>query len=189
MKSFALVAGFSVLCTNAVATAAVIVIGSSSARLCYESARAELASTSNIAQCDAAFANEALTADDKVATHVNRGVLRAVRGDLDGAVQDYNAALALDADEAEAWLNKAIVYLRNDDAAGALPLFDTAVAKLTAKPEIAHYGRAIAHEQLGNLRAAYADYRKASALVPGWNAPKVELARFRVRASATGTPR
>lgn len=189
MKRFALVAGLSLLSVNSSAMAAITVIGSSSARLCYESARAQQASSSAIANCDAAFANEALSEVDRVATHVNRGILRATRGDLDGAVRDYDAALMLDADEAEAWLNKGMVYLRNDDATGALPLFNKAVAKRTNKPAIAYYARAVAHEQLGNVRAAYADYRRASALVPEWEAPKAELSRFQVRASATSPPR
>lgn len=185
MKSLALVAGLSFWGMSAAAGAAITVIGNSSARLCYEAARAHQTSSAAMAQCDAALDNEALTPGDEVATHVNRGIVRAMRDDLDGAVKDYDAALALDADEAEAWLNKAMVYLRSDKAAEALPMFDAAVAKRTREPAMAHYGRAVAYEQTGNLRAAYADYRRASDLIPGWEAPKAELTRFQVRAAAS----
>lgn len=162
------------------ATAAVTVIGSNSARLCYEAARSQRTSASAIARCDAAF-DEALSADDEVATHVNRGILRAMRGDKDGAARDYDAGIALDPDQPEAWLNKGLLFLRNGEAAAAVPLFDAALNKRTREPGMAHYGRAVAHEQAGNLRAAYADYRRATELSPDWEAPRAELARFKVR--------
>lgn len=163
-------------------TAAVTVIGSSSARLCYEAARSRQTSADAIARCDAAF-DEAISADDEVATYVNRGVLRVLRGDTGGAARDYDAALALDPDEPEAWLNKALLRLRQDQAGAAIPMFDAALNKRTGEPGMAHYGRAIAHEQLGNLPAAYADYRRATELSPEWEAPRTELARFQVRSA------
>jgi hypothetical protein len=59
-------------------------------------------------------------------------------------------------------------------------MFDTAIAKKTRRPELAYYGRAVAHELAGQVRAAYQDYRQASRLDPKWRQPKLELARFRV---------
>jgi hypothetical protein len=41
--------------------------------------------------------------------------------------------------------------------------------------------RAIAHENLGDLTAAYRDYSKAAELDPDWDAPKKELTRFTVK--------
>lgn len=187
MKRFALIASLAVLSATEAATAAVTVIGSSSARLCYEAARASR--TAGMAYCDAAFKDEALDPHNEVATYVNRGILRAIGGDLTAAVRDYDAAIALDANEPEAWLNKAMLYLKTGNAAGALGLFDAAVAKRTQEPAMAFYGRGVAHEQVGNLRAAYADFKRASALVPDWEAPKVELSRFQVRPASGGTPR
>ncbi len=169
------------------AGAAVTVIGSSSARLCYEAARSARMSHGGVAQCDAALADGGLTGEDEVATYVNRGILRAIGGDVGGAASDYDAALARDPGEAEAWLNKGFLMLRGDHVAAAVPMFDAAIARNTAEPGMAHYGRAVAHELLGDLRAAYADYRRATELVPGWDVPRAELARFQVR--ATGTKR
>lgn len=166
--------------TIAPASAAVTVIGSSSARLCYEAARFGRASPSGLSRCDAAF-DEALSVEDRVATHVNRGIVRATRGDTKGAQTDYDAAIALDPDEAEAWLNKGLLFLRGGRVAASVPLFDAAVIKRTGEPHMAHYGRAVAHEQLGDLRAAYADFRRAAELAPDWAAPRAELARFQVR--------
>ncbi len=39
----------------------------------------------------------------------------------------------------------------------------------------------MAHEEAGNVKAAYADLRRAVALRPNWAEPKRDLARYRVR--------
>jgi hypothetical protein len=49
-----------------------------------------------------------------------------------------------------------------------------------ATPEQAYYHRAIAREQLNDLRGAYLDYRRAAEMKPDWGSPRRELARFRV---------
>jgi Flp pilus assembly protein TadD len=118
-----------------------------------------------------------------VATYVNRGILRLRRGDLSGAMADFDAATALNPDEPEAYLNRASALLRREEVAGAISQFDTALAKQTRRPAIAHYGRAVAHEEAGNVRAAYNDYLRASQLAPGWDDPRRELSRFRVTAN------
>lgn len=179
MKTFA-AAIPALLCLSTTAPAAVTVIGGSLARTCYEAARSPAKPSSAIRTCDDALGDGSLTRDDEVATYVNRGILRATNGDIAGAVGDYDSALALDAEEPEAWLNKGFVYLRNGDARGAVPLFDAAVAKKTNEPAMAHYGRAVAHEELGNVRAAYADYVRARDLRPRWSPPQEELRRFKV---------
>ena len=43
------------------------------------------------------------------------------------------------------------------------------------------HARPIAHENLGDLTAAYRDYSKAAELDPDWDAPKKELTRFTVK--------
>jgi len=181
VKSLAAFAALSTALGAATAAdAAVTVIGSSPARMCYEAARSPERSVTGIDECDTALASQSLDKRDEVATYVNRGILRATHGDVTGAMKDYDSALALDRDEPEAWLNKAFATLRNGDAAGAVPLFDAAVARHTAEPALAHYGRGVAHEQAGDVRAAYADYVRARDLRPGWSAPRTELVRFKV---------
>lgn len=162
------------------ASAAVTVIGNSLARTCYEAARSMAKPASAIGHCDAALAGDPLTREDQIATLVNRGILRATRGDVAGAIRDYDAALAIDPRQAEASLNKGFAYLRNDDAAGSLPFFEASVANGPEEPAIAYYGRGTAHELLGDLRAAYADYVRARDLQPKWDVPQRELARFSI---------
>jgi len=93
---------------------------------------------------------------------------------------DFDHAIRIDPNEPEAYLNKGAIYIRMENPGAALPLFTAAIERNTSRPELAHYGRAIANETLGNVQAAYSDYRRASELRPGWQEPLVELRRFRV---------
>ena len=175
---------FAAAAAAAPASAGVVVIGNSNARLCYEAAELSgPASTSMLAHCDEALADQSLILRDLVATFVNRGILRLRMNRTEAAIADFDTAIARDPGEAEAYLNKGMALLRSDTGGReALALFDTALAKRTRKPAIAYYGRAIAHEMTGNVRQAYFDYQKASLLDPKWPLPQTELVRFSVQA-------
>jgi len=111
---------------------------------------------------------------------VNRGILRLRRGMVEEAVGDFDEAMRLDPEQPEAYLNKGAALLQRQNPSEALQLFTVALDRQTTRPAIAHYGRAIANEQLGNVREAYADYQAASLLAPDWADPRTELQRFRV---------
>lgn len=163
------------------AAAGVVVLGSGSARMCYLAAESRARPTADDMQrCDDAVAEEAADMTRLVSSHVNRGILRLRRGDTAGAMRDFDEATRLNPAEPEAYLNRGNLLLRDDQVAGAIAQFDSAIARQTRRPALAYYGRAIAYEESGNLRAAYNDYRRASQLAPGWEEPRVELARFRV---------
>lgn len=162
------------------AIAGVTAIGSTNARICFEAA--ENGSTGRIPDCDRAITEEALTPSDIVATHVNRGILRLRKGQVQAAIQDFDAALARDPEQPEAYLNKGAAMMRSAEAEGAaVPLFTAALEKKTRRPAIAYLGRGLAHEQMGDVRSAYLDYRRASMADPKWNEPRLALARFKVR--------
>ena len=166
---------------SAPALAGVMVIGASSARMCYEAAESPvLPQTGDVRRCDAALNEDHLTLYETVATHVNRGILRLRRGQVEEAIADFDRAMALDADQPEAYLNKGAALIRRNNPEDALGLFTMALERNTSRPEIAHFGRAVANEALGNVRQAYADYQRASELAPQWAEPRTELQRFRV---------
>jgi len=163
------------------ASAAVTVLGANSARLCFEAADSPMMPQSREMQfCDEALRNQTLTRYEIVASHVNRGILRLRRNQVDDAIADFDSAIAIDPEQPEAYLNKGAALIRRQNPEGALTLFTVALERNTSRPALAHYGRAVANEALGNLPAAYRDYRRASELDPGWNEPRVELTRFRV---------
>ena len=163
------------------AVAAVTVIGNTSARMCFEAADSTGAAVSGLRYCDEALDVEALTKNDRVATLVNRGILKMRKGDYDAAIADFDTAIAEDGQQAEAYLNKGVALLRGStDYARAVPLFTTALEKRTRRPELAYLGRGMAHEMNGEVKAAYLDYKQAQALAPTWKEPAAELARFTV---------
>lgn len=163
------------------ATAGVTVIGSSSARLCYEEADSKRApSAGSLRICDRALNEEAMPREDIVATHVNRGIVRLRLNDVSGSLLDFDRAIALDPNEPEAYLNKGSALMRQNHAEAALPLISLALEKQTRRPELAHFARGVAYEALGRIPEAYADFRQAAALAPQWEDARLELARFRV---------
>ncbi|HEX8308678.1 MAG TPA: hypothetical protein VF645_09715 [Allosphingosinicella sp.] len=170
------------LSVAAPAFGAVSVVGNSAARSCYLAAETRGIPTADAFRfCDEALNREGLTPEESAATFVNRGILKARLGRLDQAISDYDAALGRNPDEPEAYLNKGFALLHlSESGQEAKPMFDSALAKKTRRPQLAYYGRGVAHELAGQVRAAYKDYRQASLLDPKWREPKSELARFKL---------
>ncbi|NNC72953.1 MAG: tetratricopeptide repeat protein [Sphingomonadaceae bacterium] len=168
----------------AIAQSAVTVLGNNLARLCYEAAVQERPSASNIRTCDSALQDGPLFGHDRVATHVNRGILHAQSGDFEAALADYDRALQLDDEEADAYLNKGLALLRRDgtgEVNALMPLVNAAIEYGTSEPAVAYYVRAIVHEENGDVPAAYYDLRRAQELDPDWEVPTRELERFVVQ--------
>jgi tetratricopeptide (TPR) repeat protein len=182
MKAFLLSATvIAFLAATTPAQGARITLGSSLARSCYEAAEALKGDRQSLQTCDLALAEEGLGFSDLTGTHVNRGIVLMLMGNLDMADRDYDRAIALDPNEAEAWLNKGINALKRGNSQLALQFVEKAIALRTRKPAIAFYMRGVAHEETGNVRAAYADLQRARQLDPAWPLPAVELQRYQVR--------
>lgn len=163
------------------ASPSVMTIGGSFAEGCFEAAKNRNASMDTLRTCDYAIAAQPLTFDDTLATYVNRGILRMIRKDYTGAQADFTAATTMDPTRSEPWMNLAYLRLKQGRSAEALPLFSRAIELGTEVPELAYFGRGLAQEDLGNIKAAYMDLRQAAELRPTWNEPARELARFQVR--------
>lgn len=163
------------------AAAGVVVLGAGNARMCYLAAEAPgLARSDDMQRCNDAILEERSDLTRLVSTHVNRGILRLRRGDTAGALRDFDEATRLNPNEPEAYLNRGTILLRDDQVREAIAQFDSAIERQTRRPALAYFGRAVAYEEAGNIRAAYNDYRRASELAPSWDDPRVELTRFRM---------
>jgi Tfp pilus assembly protein PilF len=163
------------------AAASVQTMGGGYAKSCYSAAESRFVTKQGIDDCNLALAEEGLLVQDRVATLVNRGILYLRHHDVTRADADFDAALKIDPNQAEAWLNKAIVRARFGKSTDALPHVTKALETGTRKPALAYFVRAMAYEDSGNLRAAYADLQRAHQLDPNWSEPTIELKRFKVR--------
>lgn len=155
------------------AAASSMSFGSSLAQSCYLAAEDRDIGRDAMDACDRALSEEALTTRDRVSTHVNRGIVHLNRSNLRAANADFDAALALDPREPEAWLNKAISYVRIGQTADALPMVQKAIDLKTRRPAIAYYVRALVLEDSGNIAAAYRDLMLAQSLEPKFKAAAV----------------
>jgi tetratricopeptide (TPR) repeat protein len=181
MKALVLAVSAVAMTTALPAYAGVMVVGGSYAESCFKAAEQHNATLESLNTCDRAFTEESLSRSDEMATYVNRGILRMMRSDYPRAQSDFSTAIAMSPDRSEPYLNMAILQFKQGRSAEALPLFSKAIELGTEVPEIAYYGRGLANEDLGNLKAAYADLRRATSLKPKWDAPANDLARYQVR--------
>jgi tetratricopeptide (TPR) repeat protein len=95
----------------------------------------------------------------------NRGVARANRGDVEGALQDCNEAIRLKPDYAAAFYNRGNARAAKGDVEGALQDYSEAIR---LKPDYANafYNRGNARRAKGDLEGALQDYNEAIRLKP-----------------------
>lgn len=154
-------------------------IGGNSAHSCFEAATAGRHDGGALSDCNNAL-EQALLPSDRAGTFVNRGIMFMRAGREDLAMRDYDAAIGLDPLQAEAFLNKAVTMVNTGHGSTAADLADQALQLHTQKPALAYYVRGLAHEEQGNVQAAYADLRNAASLDPKWSEPTEQLKRYRV---------
>ena len=142
------------LLTPEAAAASVVVYGNSLAEACYHASQRRAGTTQALEECNRALAEEPLTPHDRVATFVNRGIVKVHMGKAEAADRDFDEAIALDPAEPDSYLNKGLLRLRLDQAAAAIPLIEQSLALNTTMPALAHYARGLANERLGNVKAA-----------------------------------
>jgi len=170
----------------AAASAAISIIGGGLGRDCYLAAEAARGQRDGLDSCDRALTDEALSAGDRAATLVNRGIVKMQARDLTAAIEDFDAAIRSRPGTAEAYINKgiALIHLGGRDR-DAVELLTLGLARNPTRPEVAYYVRGIANEQLGATREAFEDYSRAASLKPEWAEPAAQLSRFSVVRRAT----
>lgn len=117
---------------------------------------------------------------NRAANYNNRGVLLFAEGRLDEALRDFERAIQLRDGLASAHANRGFALGAMERWAEAVEALDRGIELGFEDPARAHFSRAAAHEELGHIREAYEDYRKAAELDPLWEEPRLELSRFRV---------
>ena len=182
MRSLTLAAGIMALIGPlSAADGAVLTVGGPLSRLCYESALSRDGRSLAVEGCTRALQEEGLLAPDRAATYVNRGILHMVAGHGTLADADFNAALSLDRDLSDAWLNKGFLRIREGKGRDALPLLQQGIDRGVRRQALAYFARGVAYEQMGEFRSAYKDIKRARDMEPGWSLPNQYLSSYVVR--------
>jgi tetratricopeptide (TPR) repeat protein len=167
------------------ADAATMMVGKSPGVACREgaatdAARSEVSSSTNrdsIANCTEALAGR-MTEADRTATLANRAIIETAAGNEKAALADFNEALSRDPQLANVYVNRGTALLKVGSFNDARADFDLAIALGADNPAVAYFDRGIAEEKLGNVSAAYHDYKQAQNLAPDFKPAAIELARF-----------
>jgi len=151
------------------AQAQIVVMGKGDAALCYDyTLRGNSGSHSAIETCSDAL-DEPLTEKDRAATLVNRGILHMRKGNQTAASADYDAAIAIQPDLTEAYVNYGASLIRQAKYDAALAALNKALEDTDSatRPE-ALYNRAVVMDQTERYNEAYRDAKAALALRPDW---------------------
>lgn len=178
-----LLIGSSMLVATAANAHTINILGTNAdAIACYRAAEAEIGRSDVERTCTAALESGELTLRDQMATHVNRGIVRFRLQNIEGAISDFDSALAMQPNQPDAMINKGIAMLAGGASVdSALALIDQGLEAGPQRPWVGYYGRAVAHELAGRDAQAYRAYRRAQELRPGWRPAEVALTRFSVR--------
>ena len=175
--------GISLAATGAAHAHSVTVVGTNAdAIACFRAADSDLRRPDAIETCGAALASNDLDNQDRVATLVNRGIIRFRLEQFQEALADFDAAMAIEPRQADAMVNRGITMIAaGEDVDRSLAFINEGLQRGPQRPWVAYYGRAVGNELAGRDADAYRDYQRAQALRPTWALPRRALARFSVR--------
>jgi tetratricopeptide (TPR) repeat protein len=175
---FAATLGATTLVTSP-SRAAVSVYATDDARDCYVAAKFGDKDRHGIDDCTRALLDVS-GKHDVAGMLVNRGVIYLSYQRYGLALQDFNDAIKTDPSIGEAYANRGACQIAQRRFAEGKADIDQGLTLGTEEPQKAYYNRGLAEDYLGDEKAAYFDYLKASQIDPQWYAPKKELLRFSV---------
>lgn len=163
MRSYIIATLFFALSLPA-AEAQVTVLGASQARECFLNAQGGRRTSTE--PCDAALETEQLSERDRAATFVNRGILHNKARQLDLALADFDAALEINLELAEAYLNRGNTYFFRRQFEEAYDDYSRAIELEVEALHYAYYNRALVLEVLKRYGEAREDLDSALGLEP-----------------------
>ncbi|HXI87283.1 MAG TPA: tetratricopeptide repeat protein [Parvularculaceae bacterium] len=159
----------------AAAQMSITTLGQTDAVACYHAANDNL--VRDTADCDRALAN-AMSRSDRKKTLVNRGIILNRKGDLQAAIDDFNAALAIDPALGEALVNRGNSYFLGSRLDDALADYQKSLEFGVSKPWAAWYNIGLVHEAKKDKAKARDAYEKALELNPNFDLAKAKLAKL-----------
>lgn len=156
----------------------VLLSGDPHAQACQEAAKFGDFNGTGLDMCSLALAVSLLSNHDRAATLTDRGAIRMQHKQFALAKTDFDAALALDPNLANAYADRGGALIAEKRYADAIADIDHGLALNPDEPWKVWFNRGIADEGLKDLKAALADYQKALDLKPDFAPAKAEIARF-----------
>ncbi len=111
------------------------------------------------------LASQSLALHESADGYVIRAYVKTELGDKQGAIADYNQALAINPKLVEAYHNRAAVKADLGDKQGALADLNQALA-INPRHASSYTGRGVVKRSLGDNQGAFADYSQALAINP-----------------------
>ena len=174
---------------SAFAQAMSVIGGSEDAHTCATSAQFAASThdvgTVDVEPCDRALESDALGFKDRVATLINRGVIRVANGDFQDGYSDYENVMAISPETPETYVNIGNMYLAGEKYETAVEFYSKSLELKIRQVHVALTNRGMAYEKLGNKVAAEADYRKAIEIAPAWPVAQMKLKRLLARSDAS----
>lgn len=159
-------------------SASATIFGTPYAAGCADGARAGRFNADVLAMCDRALSTENLERTQIAHTRLNRGAVRLRMGDAQGALEDFDQAIALLPRSPEAMINRGVALVMLKRHGEAVATLTRALQLKPIAPETAYYYRATAREGLNDIRGAFEDYNTALLIKPDWALVAADMARF-----------
>jgi lipoprotein NlpI len=173
---------------NLPASAFVVVLGNDLAHDCYMMAKAGINNEESVATCDGALANAPLSPHDRAGTLVNRGAIEIAMGRISSAMNDYNQGIAIKADLADAYIDRAGAFIYEKKFSEAMADVNHGIELGPTYPFVGYYNRAVAEQLTGDFKAAYLDYKKTLELEPKFKPAADRIKDFSITRAAPDTP-
>jgi tetratricopeptide (TPR) repeat protein len=122
--------------------------------------------TETVVGCDAVIRWSRESPRDTGTAFYNRGIAYRNQGRLDRAIEDYDLALRLRPDFADAWNERGVAYRQKGDMPRALEDFNEAI-RLKPDHAVAFFNRGAVWADLGQFDRAIADFDRTLDLQPG----------------------
>ena len=146
--------------------AAVTVVGSSDALICYKHAKYGYTSQSSVFTCLKALSDNTISKKDHDATRINLGIIYNNKSKPRLALEQFEIAYNNENIRAETLLNQGNSLLLLKDYNGALEKYQASLENNLDDISAIYFNKGMAHEYLGNIQIAVDFYEKAVALNP-----------------------
>ncbi len=124
-------------------------------------------------------------AKEKPVDYNNRGIAKKHKGDLDGAIADYDRAIQINPKYDSAYNNRGSAKQDKGDLDGAIADYDRAI-QINPKYDMAYKNRGLANTKKRNWADALADYRHTCELnEKGQDYPRLYIWLLRARLAET----